>query len=110
LCESESSVDALEAAGIKSTTWAGGASSPQKEALSAELKGCNILYIADNDKAGLKCLEKLEEFLPTFTNSWTVLLGEPGEDARDLLFRGALDSLFDRAFDRLEPQDAIVGR
>ena len=44
LCESESSVDALESAGIKATTWAGGASSPQQAALTSELEGCNVLY------------------------------------------------------------------
>jgi hypothetical protein len=93
LCESESSVDALEEVGISATTWAGGASSPQKAALLRELAGCNVLYIGDNDKAGLKCVTLLESFLPTATSAWNVLFGEENEDARDMLNRGALDFL-----------------
>lgn len=93
LCESESSVDALYDSGIPATTWAGGASAPQKHSLANGLEGAHVLYIADNDKAGLKCLKAIEEFLPERLESWTVMLGKEDEDAKDMLERGALEEL-----------------
>jgi hypothetical protein len=93
LCESESSVDALVESKVVATTWAGGCSTPQMDKLKESLSGADVLYVADNDPPGLRCLSKLERELAPIVNSWAVLIGEPGEDARDLLIRGALDNL-----------------
>lgn len=82
LCESESSVDALTKAGIYATCWAGGASSPP-ERIRTVLGAANVVIVPDHDDAGLKCRDRLLHLLP----SARVLLGEPGEDARDLLTR-----------------------
>lgn len=84
LVESESSADALSSIGIYATTWAGGAADPPIARI-AELLGSypNALMIADNDKAGLACKDKLVN-AKAIAN---VLLGETGEDARDLLKR-----------------------
>lgn len=84
LCESESSVDALGKAGWYATTWAGGAADPPVERIR-ELLGNHgeTLLIPDNDDAGRRCAEKL-------IRAATVrhlLMGDPGEDARDLLDR-----------------------
>lgn len=93
LCESESSVDALLASNIVATTWAGGSSRPQMERLRSTLAGSRVLYIADNDEPGLRCLVKLESELAAHVGSWEVLVGERGEDARDLLEKGLLEHL-----------------
>jgi len=93
LCESESSVDALLEQNIVATTWAGGSSRPQMERLQKTLAGSRVLYIADNDEPGLKCLAKLERELAPHLKSWETLYGEQGEDARDLLERGGLAHL-----------------
>jgi putative DNA primase/helicase len=87
LCESESSVDALEKAGFVATTWAGGASSPKIEKLKMALGNADVVLIPDNDDAGLRCEAKLNEKLAPFVRSWRVVRGELGEDARDLLER-----------------------
>jgi hypothetical protein len=83
LVESESSVDALNAAGLYSTTWPGGASSPPSDRLAAELAQANVLLVPDHDHAGLECAERIVRTLPHAR----VQLGEPGEDARDVLAR-----------------------
>lgn len=85
LAESESSVDALCAAGIYATTWAGGASSPPLERLTADLGGAytDVLLVPDNDDAGIACAQRIVRALP----GARVQLGEPGEDARDVLAR-----------------------
>jgi len=92
LCESESSVDSLWEAGLPATTWAGGASSPNVDKLRAELAHARVLFIPDNDPAGLRCLSRLERDLAPHVAQWTVLLGQRGEDARDLLSRGELQA------------------
>lgn len=84
LVESESSVDALERAGIYATTWAGGAGSPPLERLADMLGGYpNLVIVPDNDSAGLKCLGRIRTVLPIAR----VVTGASGEDARDLLRR-----------------------
>lgn len=83
LVESESSVDALIKAGLYATTWAGGAGSPPLGLLAAELGAAAVLIVPDNDAAGRACAERLTVALP----SARVQLGEPGEDARDVLAR-----------------------
>jgi hypothetical protein len=81
LCESESSCDALH--GIYATTWAGGAASPPLEALARVLASVDVVIAPDHDEAGLACLARLLEVL----QEARVLLGRPGEDARDLYVR-----------------------
>ncbi len=84
VCESESSVDALREAGVCATTWPGGASSPPLDYLAAVLgRHPDVLIVPDHDDAGLACRDRLTATLPHAQ----VLLGEPGEDARDLLHR-----------------------
>jgi hypothetical protein len=90
LCESESSVDALFNKGIFATTWAGGASSVKTERLKKVLNGQKVLWIPDNDLAGLKCSKLIEEEVRPLTARWVNYMGEPDEDARDLLMRGAI--------------------
>lgn len=85
LCESESSCDALH--GVYATTWAGGASSPPLPTLARVLEGVDVVIVPDHDDAGLACLERLTTVLPRAR----VLVGEPGEDARDLYNRVGLD-------------------
>ena len=99
LCESESSVDAIFSKGIFATTWAGGASSPKIQRLQKVVANQKVLWIPDNDDAGLKCSKQIVKELKPVTYRWQELLGEPDEDARDLLKRGVLtletvDSLF----------------
>ena len=93
LCESESSVDALCAAGICATTWAGGASSPPVSKLIESLKDAYVIFIPDNDEAGLKCRDRLNDELRPHVRQWEEVLGDAGEDAKDLLNRGALSWL-----------------
>lgn len=81
LCESESSCDALH--GIYATTWAGGAGSPPLETLARVLDGVDVVIVPDHDEAGLACLDRLGAVLPQAR----VLVGEPGEDAKDLYER-----------------------
>jgi hypothetical protein len=81
LCESESSCDALH--GIYATTWAGGAASPPLHTLAAVLGDADVVIVPDHDNAGLACLERLVVAMPRAR----VLLGERGEDARDLYSR-----------------------
>jgi hypothetical protein len=85
LCESESSVDALRKAGVRATTWPGGAGSPPLDYLVEVLGGHqeDVLIVPDHDEAGLECSAKLRSVLP----GAAVLYGDPGEDARDLLNR-----------------------
>lgn len=90
LCESESSVDALWQSGYAATTWAGGASSPNVERLRAKLAPANVVFLPDNDRAGMRCLAKLQLKLAPHVLTWSVVQGAEGEDARDLLVRGAL--------------------
>lgn len=84
VCESESSVDALMKAGWYATTWPGAAGDPPVDQLRAVLgaHGPTVL-IPDHDDAGLACRDRI-----VGSGAITrVLLGEPGEDARDLLAR-----------------------
>lgn len=82
IVESESSVDALK--GWYSTTWAGGAACPNLTRLAAVLADHHpVVIVPDFDDAGLACLTALRGALPAAA----VLLGQPGEDARDLLTR-----------------------
>lgn len=81
LCESESSCDALR--GVYATTWAGGSANPPGAVLAAVLGAADVVVIPDHDTAGLACLARLLETLPHAR----VLIGEPGEDARDLYTR-----------------------
>jgi hypothetical protein len=83
LVESESSVDALAKAGIYATTWAGGASSAPTARLRHDLADANVLLVPDYDDAGLACAERIVTALP----SARVQLGDPNEDARDILAR-----------------------
>lgn len=90
LCESESSVDALNDVGIVATTWAGGADSPRIARLIEVLKDAEVLWVPDNDQAGLRCDLKIQaQVLPIVRRSWR-LVGNDGEDARDLVARAAL--------------------
>lgn len=87
LCESESSVDALTKTGIYATCWAGGASSPPAR-IRTVLGAANVVIVPDHDEAGLKCRDRLVELLP----SARVVVGNEGEDARDLLDRLGADA------------------
>ena len=100
LVESESSVDALVKAGHYATTWAGGASSPPVERI-ADLLGSHpgTLLIPDHDDAGIACAEKLVRAHAVRH----LLLGEPGEDARDLLARLGASAFLDLVKERLRP-------
>lgn len=88
VCESESSVDTLVKAGWYATTWAGGAADPPVERIR-ELLGNHreTLMIPDNDDAGRACAEKLKQAAAV----QRFLLGDEGEDARDLLTRVGRD-------------------
>ena len=90
VCESESSVDALSTSGIYATTWAGGASSLKVERLRKVLKDQRVLWVPDNDLAGLKCSARMVEEVAPVTGEWRLIMGDPNEDARDMLLRGAL--------------------
>jgi hypothetical protein len=82
LVESESSVDTLVKAGWYATTWAGGAADPPLEQIRDLLgEHREVVLIPDHDDAGLACAAKLAPVVPRR------LLGEPSEDARDLLAR-----------------------
>ena len=91
LCESESSVDALTRSGIYATTWAGGASAVKTRQLVAVLQDKRVLWVPDNDHAGQKCSLIVEESLKPRVGRWHVLIGDEGEDARDLLNKGVLN-------------------
>ena len=80
--ESESSVDALK--GWYATTWAGGAYDVNTSRLTRVLGDHSYtILVPDFDKAGLACLRQM---LAAGLGP-AVLLGEPGEDARDLYQR-----------------------
>lgn len=81
LCESESSCGALH--GVYATTWAGGAGSPPLGTLARVLAGVDVVIVPDHDDAGLTCLGRLLEVLPEAR----VMVGQPGEDAKDLYLR-----------------------
>jgi hypothetical protein len=81
LCESESSCDVLR--GVYATTWAGGASSVPVDVLTGTLGDVDVVIVPDHDEAGLACLERLLRALPRAR----VLIGDVGEDARDLYQR-----------------------
>lgn len=84
LVESESSVDALVKAGFYATTWAGGAADPPIDRIVELLAlHAGALLIPDNDDAGRACAARLVRGGAVRR----LLLGEPGEDARDLLDR-----------------------
>jgi DNA primase len=84
VCESESSVDALMKAGFYATTWAGGASAPQVQALRVALAGGRVIVIPDNDPAGLACRDRIVAALHDICDL-SILLPPPGRDARDLV-------------------------
>jgi len=90
LCESESSVDALFNIGIFATTWAGGASQPKLSRLKEVLKDLRVLWVPDNDSAGLKCSATMEQELKPVVREWRTLVGDEGEDAKDLVKRSAI--------------------
>jgi putative DNA primase/helicase len=90
LCESESSVDALFNIGIYATTWAGGASQPKLSRLKEVLKDMRVLWVPDNDPAGLKCSATIEQELKPEVRQWQTFIGAEGEDAKDLVKRSAL--------------------
>ena len=90
LCESESSVDALFKAGIYATTWAGGASQPKLSRLKEVLKDIRVLWVPDNDLAGVKCSGILERDLKPVVRQWMTFVGDEGEDAKDLVRSSAL--------------------
>ena len=84
LVESESSVDALVRAGLYATTWCGGAADPPLRQLAHVLGDHDdVLIVPDNDDAGRRAGDALAGALPRARTR----LGEPGEDARDLLTR-----------------------
>ena len=84
LVESESSVDALVRAGLYATTWCGGAADPPLRQLVHVLGGhADVLIVPDNDDAGRRAGDAVAAALPRARTR----LGEPGEDARDLLTR-----------------------
>lgn len=108
VCESESSVDALIRAGWYATCWPGGAGDPPLDQLRAVLgdHGPTVL-IPDNDDAGLACRDRI-----VASGAITrVLLGSPGEDARDLLARLGADRFraeVERALARPAPAAPVV--
>lgn len=85
LVESESSVDALMRAGLYATCWAGGAGDPPEAQLRYLLGPLDdqVVVVPDRDAAGVECARRLHAWLPAAR----LLLGAPGEDARDLLGR-----------------------
>ena len=90
LCESESSVDSLFNIGVYATTWAGGASQPKLPRLKEILTDMRVLWVPDNDQAGLKCSNILERELKPLVRQWFTKIGNEGEDAKDLVKRSAL--------------------
>ena len=85
LCESESSVEALTEAGFHATTWAGSASVVPLDTLRTQLSGMDVLWVPDNDPAGLKCSDLLSKELAPHCKSWRVVIGKAGQDARDII-------------------------
>lgn len=98
LVESESSCDALR--GWYATTWAGGADAVNVARIVDLFAGYDrLVTIPDNDTAGRRWLHRLN----AAGLDPAVLLGEPGEDARDLYarqgeptFRSAVNRLLQR--------------
>lgn len=84
LVESESSVDALNKAGIYATTWCGGAGSAPIGLIGQTLGHVpTVVLVPDHDPPGLECAQRIVGVLPRAA----LLLPAPGEDARDLLAR-----------------------
>lgn len=84
--ESESSVDALTRAGLYTTTWAGGAASPNLARLAKVLGRATVVVIADNDDSGLCCADRIITHLRRAgARVATLVPDQPGEDARDIL-------------------------
>lgn len=99
VCESESSVDALSSSGIYATTWAGGASSLKVDRLRKVLTDQRVLWVPDNDVAGLKCSARMVEEVAPVTAEWKSTMGDTDEDAKDMLLRGTLSlSVIDEIF------------
>ena len=73
--------------GIYSTTWAGWANAVKTRRLVEVLKDRRVIWVPDNDRAGLKCSLVIEEAISSEVRSWHVLMGSEDEDARDLLNR-----------------------
>lgn len=111
--ESESSVDALNKAGIYATTWAGGASKPNLERIARALEGANVVVIPDNDEAGLRCSRLIASHLQDRGIAVsTVLPHGPGDDARHLLHQhgpAELQRLFQRVVVQRGPLGAAAG-
>lgn len=85
LCESESSCDALAAAGIEATTWCGGASSPYEVPLTRVLggdRGGRVVIVPDRDLPGITCAKRLRLMLPL---AKVRVPDVDGDDAKDLL-------------------------
>jgi hypothetical protein len=96
--ESESSVDALRKAGLYACTWAGGAGAPNTDRLAGVLAHAeNVVIVPDMDAAGIECLAKIRPVLP----SARVVVGDEGEDARDLLVRIGPDAFRNRITEAL---------
>lgn len=85
LVESESSVDSLMRAGLYATCWPGGAGDPPERQIKRLLGHLadQVVIVPDHDAAGLACARKLHTWLPEAR----LVLGAPGEDARDILRR-----------------------
>ena len=84
LGESESSVDALTRTGLYATTWCSGAADPPLDQITHVLgEHDDVLIVPDNDDAGRRAGAALAAALPRART----LLGQPGEDARDILAR-----------------------
>jgi putative DNA primase/helicase len=87
LCESESSVDALQRQWLYATTWAGGCASPNIQRLRTLLRDIDVIWVPDQDPPGRKCSSLLIESLAPYVYGWHQIEGERGEDARDILKR-----------------------
>ena len=85
VCESESSVDAFNKAGIYATTWAGGAGAPNLDRLAAVLVGANVVLVPDADPPGRECGRRIWDALHPVASSLRCILPGEGQDARDLL-------------------------
>ena len=101
LCESESSCDALH--GVYATTWAGGAASPPLGTIARVLQDVDVVIVPDHDDAGLACLARLVAVLAHSR----LLIGEPGEDAKDVYARLG-HHLFEQAL-RAAPRSSAEG-
>lgn len=81
--ESESSADALVRAGVLAVTWAGGAGSPEVDALRRVLGAHErVLVMADADEPGRRCAARIAAALPLARVHHPEV---EGNDARDVL-------------------------